>query len=64
MPLYKGVSELSLALLFYALHADPHTTTTTHLSQNEISESLLPEGLIERFPPGSPTLFNYIEWVV
>jgi hypothetical protein len=59
--IYKGVPELSLALLFSSLHADPHTTTTP---QNEIRKSLLPEGLIERFPPGLPTLFNYNEWVV
>ena len=26
--IYKGVLELSLALLFSALHAYPHTTTT------------------------------------
>ena len=61
--IYKGVPELSLALLFSALHADPHTTTTTTYFQNEIRKSLLPEGLIECFPPGLPTLFNYNKWL-
>jgi hypothetical protein len=53
--IYNGVPELSLALLNSA-----HLPSTT---QNEISKSLLPEGLIERFPPGSPTLINYIQWL-
>jgi hypothetical protein len=39
------------------------STTSTLLTQNEISKSLLPEGLIERFPPGLPTLINYIQWL-
>jgi hypothetical protein len=58
---YNGVPELSLALLFlYGSITQP----LTHLTQNEISKSLLPEGIFERFPPDSPTLFNCIEWVV
>jgi hypothetical protein len=53
----KVFLELSLALL--------SSTITIHIFslQNEISKSLLPEGLIERFPPGLPTLINYIQWL-
>jgi hypothetical protein len=54
---YNGVPELSLALLF--------STTLIYNPplQNEISRSLLPKGLIKRFPPSLPTLFNYNEWL-
>jgi hypothetical protein len=51
---YNGVPELSLALLFSALHANPHTTTTLHtLLKNEISKSLLPEGALRALPSRS-----------
>jgi hypothetical protein len=57
--LYK-VFSISLwlfsSLLIYFL--TPHLTT-----KMRSEKSLLLEGLIECFPPGPTTLFNYIKWL-
>jgi hypothetical protein len=52
--IYKGVLELSLALL-----------NSTIISTKMRSENLFYlRGLLECFPLNLPTLFNYIEWDV
>jgi hypothetical protein len=62
MPVFTKVFLSSLWLFSSLLYMQILTQLPT--LPNEIRKSLLPEGLIERFPPGLPTLFNYNKWSV
>jgi hypothetical protein len=57
---YNGVLELSLDLLIFLLAL----LFLAHLLKMRSENLFYLRGLFERFPPDSPTLFNYIEWVV